>query len=142
MKTDLGFYIKKLENLLQRQTYRLYSGKNDNDYSLMNMWITDFLTDNENRDIFPKDIEEEFFITRATTSKMLALMEKKQLIARENVPEDGRLKKIILLPQGRELQKKCIEMREKIENKLTKNLTEEEKNQFLNISKKIIGGMS
>ncbi|AVQ27435.1 MULTISPECIES: MarR family winged helix-turn-helix transcriptional regulator [Fusobacterium] len=142
MKTDLGFYIKKLENLLQRQAYKAYHGKNDNDYSLMNMWITDFLTDHESKDIFPKDIEEEFFITRATTSKMLALMEKKELIARESVPEDGRLKKIVLLPKGRELQKKCIQMRDKIEEKLTVNLTEEEKKQFLIISKKIIDGMS
>lgn len=142
MKTDLGFYIKKLENLLQRQAYKAYYRKNDNDYSLMNMWITDFLTDHEARDIFPKDIEEEFFITRATTSKMLALMEKKQLIARESVPEDRRLKKIVLLQKGRELQKKCVEMRDKMENNLTKNLTEEEKNQFLIISKKIIDGMS
>ena len=97
MKTDLGFYIKKLENLLQRQAYKAYHGKNDNDYSLMNMWITDFLTDHESKDIFPKDIE---------------------------------------------LQKKCIQMRDKIEEKLTVNLTEEEKKQFLIISKKIIDGMS
>ena len=106
------------------------------------MWITDFLTDHEAKDIFPKDIEEEFFITRATTSKMLALMEKKELIARESGPEDRRLKKIVLLSKGRELQKRCVEMRDKMENKLSKNLTEEEKNQFLIISKKIIDGMS
>lgn len=33
-------------------------------------------------------------------------------------------------------------MRDKIEEKLTVNLTEEEKNQFLIISKKIIDGIS
>lgn len=111
MKTDLGFYIKKLENLLQRQAYKAYHGKNDNDYSLMNMWITDFLTDHESKDIFPKDIEEEFFITRATTSKMLALMEKKELIARESVPEDGRLKKLFYYQKEKSFKRsasKCV----------------------------------
>lgn len=141
MRSDLGFYIKRLRNNLERISYQYYDTISHRDYSLMNLWVVDFLHDNRNRDIFPRDIEEEFFITRATVSKMLNLMEQKGLIARESVPGDARLKRIVLLPPGEDLCRQAQSIRSQIETRLTCSLTAEEQEQFRNLCIKILAGM-
>jgi DNA-binding MarR family transcriptional regulator len=103
----------------------------------MNLWIIDFLYSNE-QEIFQKDIENEFFINRATASKMLKLMEEKNLIKRVSSSTDKRLKKIILCDKGMKLQKVAKEIRIEVENKLTENLTEEETKTFKEICIKIL----
>lgn len=91
MRSDLVFYIKRMGNQLERMSYQYGQAAGNREISLMNLWVVDFLFDNQDREIFPRDIEEEFSITRATVSKMLNLMEKKELIARKRVEGDGRM---------------------------------------------------
>ena len=75
INTDVSFYVKKLNNHAVRMAHSLYSRKALDECSLMNMWVADFLYNHRGEDVFQKDIEAEFFITRATASKMLTLME-------------------------------------------------------------------
>ncbi|MDD5969473.1 MAG: MarR family winged helix-turn-helix transcriptional regulator [Candidatus Fimousia sp.] len=107
----------------------------------MNMWISDFLYDNRETEIYQKDIEAEFFINRATASKMLALMEEKQLIRRIVSEKDARLKKMELLPKGYELHEVCVVIREEIENKLTQTLSSEEVEIFRFLCRRMIANM-
>ena len=65
--------------------------------------VIGFLHRNEGKDIFQKDIEKEFSIRRATVSVLLHSMEAKDLIIRESVPRDARLKKVILTERSREI---------------------------------------
>lgn len=51
--------------------------------------------------VFPQDVERRFGITRSTSCRVLGLMERKGLIAREPVPRDARLKRIVLTAQAR-----------------------------------------
>lgn len=139
--TDMSFYIKKLENYIQRLHYSLYNRKEYQECSIMNLWIVDFLY-NQKGSVFQKDIENEFFINRATASKMLKLMEQKQLIKRISSKNDARLKEIVLEEKGRELQKTAVEIRREVEEKLTKNLTQEEIKIFKTLCIKIIAGLS
>ena len=53
------------------------------------------LMESLNREIYQKDVEEEFHIRRSTATGMLQLMEKSGFITRESVPQDARLKKIV-----------------------------------------------
>ena len=55
-----------------------------------------FLARNRGREIYQHTIEQKFCITRSTASRVLALMEKKGLIARESVEHDARCKRIVL----------------------------------------------
>ena len=55
-----------------------------------------FLARNRDREIYQHTIEQKFCITRSTASRVLALMEKKGLIARESVAHDARCKRIVL----------------------------------------------
>lgn len=52
------------------------------------------------RNIFQKDIEQEFSISRATVSNLVQLVEKKGYISREAISEDARLKKLVLTNKG------------------------------------------
>ncbi len=138
--TDISFLNKKLDNHIQRKIHALYNRKEFQECSLMNMWVADYLFHMELNQIpvFQKDIEAEFFINRATASKMLALMEQKKLIKRTTYDDDNRLKQIELLPRGLELQKVCCYIREEIEKQLTSCLTEEEIKTFKSIYFRIL----
>ncbi len=95
--------------------------------------ILRFLYQNEDADIFQKDLEAEFGIRRSTISSTLHLMEKKGLIRRTSVPEDARLKKITLTDRAREiLDRTGCEIRH-MEQTLARNLSSEEIDQFFHI---------
>lgn len=51
-------------------------------------------------EIFQKDIENAFNLRRSTVSKALSLLEKKELIKKESVARDARLKKIFVTKKG------------------------------------------
>ena len=65
-----------------------------------NAHIIMFLARNRGREIYQHTIEQKFCITRSTASRVLALMEKKGLIARESVEHDARCKRIVLTDKG------------------------------------------
>ena len=92
-------------------------------------------------EIYQKDVEKEFFINRATASKMLSLMEEKHLIRRTEATEDARLKRIELLPQGYELHELCISIRSQMESKLTKDISKEDLRLFKTICKQMIANI-
>ncbi|WP_024833620.1 MarR family winged helix-turn-helix transcriptional regulator [Ruminiclostridium josui] len=79
------------------------------------------------RDIFQKDIEEEFDIRRSSVTSVLQLMEKKGYIKRISVSEDARLKKIILTEHGIEIQNKIYSSILQVEKSLDEELNNEEK---------------
>lgn len=140
-KKDIVFLIKNIDNHIQRYLHSLYNRKEFQDCSLMNMWVSDFLYDHREKEIYQKDIEEEFFINRSTASKMLSLMEEKELIRRTESDHDARLKKIELMPKGYELHELCIVIRENIDNKLTQNISQENMELFKTLCRQMIANM-
>lgn len=95
--------------------------------------IIGFLDKNEGRDVFQKDLEQEFDIRPSTISSTLRLMEKNGLIQRTSVPEDARLKKITLTARAREIHDRTgCEIRH-MEQTLAQNLSKEEIDRFFHI---------
>ena len=135
---DIGFYLRKLNNHIQKRSHSFYNRKEIKECSLSNLWVIDYLTDNSDKDIYQKDIETEFSINRATASKMLTLMEEKSFITRIPCEEDGRLKKIKVLPEGEKLKSICLAIRKEMEKELSFSLTKEEVETLKNILKKMI----
>lgn len=135
---DIGFYLRKLNNHIQKRSHSFYNRKEINECSLSNLWVIDYLTDNSDKDIYQKDIETEFSINRATASKMLTLMEEKNFITRIPCEEDGRLKKVKVLPEGEKLKSICLAIRKEMEKELSFSLTQEEVETLKNILKKMI----
>ena len=91
-----------------------------------NKLIVHYLAENEEKDIYQKDIETHFNIARSTASKVLMLMEQKGLIERQRVAHDARLKKIVLTAQAKKIKQLMREDAAKMEQTLTKGFSARE----------------
>lgn len=96
-----------------------------------NGWIIGYLDHNSDRDIYQRDLEETFGITRSTVSKVVNLMVVKGLIERSAVEHDARLKKLMLTDKSRELISVMHKDNEMLESIMTQGFSDEEKAQLL-----------
>lgn len=78
------------------------------------------------KNIFQRDIEEEFDIRRSSVTSVLTLMEKNELIKRVSVSEDARLKRLILTDKGVDIYKSIFKEIEAIESIISESLSAEE----------------
>lgn len=122
----IGFEIRSLNNLIMRKIENSFEGLEDDGITATNAWIIGFLTGNQDQDIYQKDLEDHFSITRSTASKVLILMEKKGLIERKSVPHDARLKKLILTKKSQKISQKMIVNAREFEGTLTKGFSDSE----------------
>ena len=60
-----------------------------------------FIAFQKDADVYQKDIETCFKLRRSTVSSLLNTLERKELIRRDPVPHDARLKKLTLTEEGR-----------------------------------------
>lgn len=93
-----------------------------------NKWIMGYLFDAQERgiDVFQRDFENNFGITRSTVSKMLTLLEKKKLVQRVSVSHDARLKKIVLTEKSRYIAEAMHKTLDEIETCLKSGFSDEE----------------
>lgn len=96
-----------------------------------NGWIIGYLDHNSHRDVYQRDLEESFGITRSTVSKVVNLMVQKGLIERSAVEHDARLKKLALTDKSRELISVMHQDNENLENVMMQGFSEEEKMHLL-----------
>lgn len=102
-----------------------------------NGWVIGYLLENMDHDVFQRDIENAFSIRKSTVSKIIKLMENKDLIRRESVEYDARLKKIVLTDKAIEIHKMIKEDIVNVNKKFTENLTEKEAEEFLYLIRKV-----
>lgn len=110
--------------------------------SMSNGWILMYLHDHKDEEVFQKNIEEAFNITRSTASKVISLMETKGLLERHPVPGDARLKRLVITDLGEEMRRGIIDGRKKMEETLTEGFSEDELsllNSYLERLKKNVG---
>ena len=94
--------MRRVNNLISRRV-NYYSRQNGvEDVTAMHGWILAYLYNSRDREVFQRDIERAFSITRSTVTNILQLMEKKGYIRRVSVPQDARLKRLILTDAGAE----------------------------------------
>lgn len=137
-KGNIVFELKLLDNLLKKNAdahFRILDEAEQ--LTRMHHWIIDYLYRNGGRDIYQRDIESEFRISRSTTSNMLSLMEKKELIQRLNVESDARLKKVVLTEKAIRLHNMHMDACEKLDYFIESSITPEEKAEFLRIINKL-----
>ncbi len=125
-KKLIGFELRCLNNLIMRKVENSPCKKELDSITGTNGWIIGFLVENTDREIYQKDLEEKFSITRSTASKVLILMEKKGLIERRSVSHDARLKKIVLTDKAWKISELMINDATRMEETLTRGFTEEE----------------
>lgn len=131
-KKLIGMELRSLNNLIMRHVENSANKKQVDSITGTNGWIIAFLAENTEKEIYQKDLEEEFSITRSTASKVVILMEKKGLIERHSVYHDARLKKLVLTEKARKVSELMIEGATRMEENLTRGFTSEELDYLLN----------
>ena len=89
--------------------------------------------ESEKRDVFQKDIEEEFDIRRSSVTSVITLLEKNGYVKRVSFMQDARLKKLVLTDNGIELHNKVHNDIEDFEDYVKGELTKEELDKFMDI---------
>ena len=127
----IAMELRSLSNMNRRYIDNNSHKKMVDSITGTNGWIIGYLDHNSHRDVFQRDLEETFGITRSTVSKVVNLMVQKGLVARSAVEHDARLKKLTLTEKSRELISMMHEDNDKLENVITAGFSDEEKAQLL-----------
>lgn len=141
MADSICHEIKAINHLMQRKMLTIASKSGIDKVTVMHGWIIGYLNENKDRNVYQKDIESVFAISRSTVTNILKLMEKKGYITRTSVDSDARLKKIELTDKGivtDNILKKGIAESEVRFNSL---LTQKERESFLYLIRKLRYGL-
>ena len=92
--------------------------------------IIKYLVENEEKEIYQKDLEEVFEVSKATISGVLLTMEKNKTIRRIPSKTDARQKRIVLPEKSKEMYKEVKETFKTLNENLTKNISKEELERF------------
>ena len=138
---DIGRMINRVSSKIKRDFKNLPSFKKLDNISSTNSFIIIYIYEHGGC-VYQKEIEDRFGITRSTVSKVLSLMEQKNLIIRESEEIDQRKKKIILTNEAKELAKDCISEKNDFEANINKALGNKSKEfmNCLNILDEYFGG--
>jgi len=91
----------------------------------------------EGRCVFQREIEDIFRIKRSSVTSVLQTLEKKGLIIRESIPEDARVKKLVLTEKAKKMQVCTYHALGNMEREMRSLFTEEEFKQFLDYMNRI-----
>ena len=134
----LGLEVHRLEKLMARQRGYSAAHQDADRQTGMHGYLLRYLYENQERDVFQRDIEKAFFISRSSVTVTLQLMEKNGLIRRESVAQDARLKRIVLTQKARDLHRQIEADILAFESNLARGISEEEQEVFLRVAKKIL----
>ncbi len=136
MQYHIGREVRCLSNKIRRRLEKIDVIAQMNDLTGTNGFIIMYLA-KAKHPVYQKDIELEFGITRSTASKVLTLMEKKDLITRQNVESDARLRQILLTPKAFDLTKKVLSQIDAFEKGLLKGFSDDEVNTLISLLKRV-----
>ena len=138
---SIGYDVKVIHHLIQREMIKSAVEMGVDRVTVMHGWIIGYLARNRERDVYQRDIEAKFGISRSTVTNILQCMEKNGYIKREAVPSDARLKKLTLTEKGEAtdvILQKAIAQNEERFNSL---LSEDERDEFLKLTHKLRAGL-
>lgn len=127
--TPLGFEIRTLSNQITRKINQMIADEEEN-LTAHQCWVLKFLIQNQEREVFQKDIESYFSIRRSTANHMLQLMEKNGYLDRIPVPEDARMKRLVCTEKGWQAYQRMEERLRRFGCMLETGIPEEELQRF------------
>lgn len=101
------------------------------------MHILEYILKHENEEIYQKDLESIFHLSRATVSSVLQTMEKYSLIDRVIDNTDTRTKKIILNKETKEFFELHKKNFEELGNRMVKDISKEDLEIFYKVLQKM-----
>lgn len=135
--TEFGLVLRSINNLLMRATVQQGKKLNVDNCTIMHGWILGYLCEHKNENVYQRDIEREFYITRSAVTAVVKNMERYGYIKRLEVEHDARLKQIVITQLGESLHQKIVESAKRLDKKLVTGVTDEEYTVFLNVCHKV-----
>lgn len=134
---QMHFQLHRTSRLIKRYIDNSHTKSYIDNVTGNHGYIIGFIYENRDRDIFQRDIENEFNLRGSTVTNMLNLMEKNGLIERKSVDGDRRLKKIVLTQKALEIQQLVISDFEKLEKTISKGIDKKDIEVFFSVLEKI-----
>lgn len=128
----MGGEIKVISNLIRRNAGSAFDVP---ELTRAQGWIIGFIRmrDEAGLETFQKDVEKAYEIRRSTATGMLQLLEKNGYLKRQSVSSDARLKKLVLTIKAIEAHDQIIARMEVFEERLSRGISEEEKEVFFRV---------
>ena len=138
----VGVQIKHLNHAFARRFLETARQQEGDEVSMMHGRILGLLYHHRGEDVYQRDLEDVFHITRSTVTGIVKRMEEKGYILRQSVEGDARLKKLVLTPLGEALHHQCIRILDDTEALAVQGLTGEERETFCALAKRICDNLS
>ena len=139
----IGIQIRNTNNMIRRVITNQPTNKVMDKLTGTNTWLIAYIAEqtDKGKDVFQRDIEETFGITRSCVSKVISLMEHKGFIERMEVDYDARLKRLVLTEEAAKyaayMKKDAMEM----EKKITAGFSDEEKEKLSEFLERIMANL-
>ncbi|MFR4895711.1 MAG: MarR family winged helix-turn-helix transcriptional regulator [Blautia hansenii] len=114
-----GRLVRILNHQLKREHKPVETPEENELTPMQRHVLKHILLETLHRDIYQKNIEEEFNIRKSTASGILKLMEKNGFIYRESVKEDARLKRILPTKKAEAMRPSILEHIHETEVRMT-----------------------
>ena len=129
--------LRRVDNLIFRRLNQFSRANGVEQTTPMHGWIIGYLYRHRDTPVFQRDIEREFSITRSTVTNILQLMERKGYIERRSVPQDARLKQLVLTEEGICFHEKTMLCFHQTDDYVAGLLTAEENTELLRLLNKL-----
>ncbi len=96
-----------------------------------------YLYEQREKPVYQRDVEAKFRIRRSTATEVLQAMERKGLIYRKAVPEDGRLKQICLTEKAMGMQEHFFSVAQALDMRMTKGISQADLDKFMEVAEQI-----
>ena len=121
-----GRLVRMLNHQLKRNQKPEEAVEDDELTPMQRHILNYFLLETLHRDIYQKNLEEEFQVRKSTVSGILKLIEKNGFIYRESVKEDARLKRILPTKKAEALRPSILEHIHETEIRMTEGVSEQD----------------
>ena len=133
----IGKMLRILSNLIRRKVENELNQSGMEVTSSQARIISFLYRQTQVRNVYQRDIEEEFDIRRSSVTNTLQLLEKNGYIVRVSVDEDARLKKILLTDKGNGIHDVIRRSILEVEGELCSVYTKEELEQLFYLLDKL-----
>ena len=121
-----GRLVRMLNHQLKRNQKPEEAVEEDELTPMQRHILNYILLETLHRDIYQKNLEEEFQVRKSTVSGILKLIEKNGFIYRESVKEDARLKRILPTKKAEALRPSILEHIHETEIRMTEGVSEQD----------------
>lgn len=130
---QIGSNLTAVANFYNHRRTELQKKIYSNAFGASNGYIISYLCENEDKNIFQRDIELEFDLSRSTVSTILKELEKEGLIERKSVIIDARLKKVVPTQKAKMINEACSKEIAHFFYDLASNLSDDEFGTFVKV---------